>query len=483
MPSFACRTHVVAWLAILLAGACAAQAQPTNPVILVHGLNSNEATWRASVQHLQALGYGTPYTYHFDLNSTTSTAAEADVAGPVVAPYWDFVPFTAALDTSAARVDSVALPADRTLAARAGQTNSRLFAVNFNTWFQASTNTLWVHDGRGVSGHSESNCAAVAKQGLALQRVVRDVLAWTGSDRVTLVGHSMGGLAIREYLQRRDAAGTPRWWVGPAEGPGGHHVAAAVTTGTPHQGSNTIDFGIFGCPDAEATRDLRYSYLSTGETGRYLYGGSETLVSYWHNTDVNADGDEADVVTGINGGSPASLFSPDNPAMPLPRNVAYTYVYSTTDAVVTAARQLVQFLGSDGNPYVSPPGSARALRRDRGHLSQTNDYEMIAWTVANAVWTPGEPSPAAASPAATRIWPNPARSTLTVETVVSQSGPVVLDVVDALGRSVLRLDAGTRPAGPLRLSLDVSRLTPGVYALRTASSSRAAGAVPFSVVR
>jgi triacylglycerol lipase len=51
----------------------------------------------------------------------------------------------------------------------------------------------------------------------------------TGSDRVHLVGHSMGGILARCYLQQPESAGT---------------VAACVTLGTPHQGTRLAPLAI-----------------------------------------------------------------------------------------------------------------------------------------------------------------------------------------------------------------------------------------------
>jgi len=75
-----------------------------------------------------------------------------------------------------------------------------------------------------------SNQSAIAKQGVALKVVIQHVLSLTGRDKVILMGHSMGGLASREYLQNPDN------WTDPYIN---HHVAKLVTTGTPHGGSNS----------------------------------------------------------------------------------------------------------------------------------------------------------------------------------------------------------------------------------------------------
>ena len=276
-------------LALVVVAAAPARAQADAPVILVHGLSSNDRAWEEAVVHLESLGFGTPYSYHFDLNASTSTRAEDDVVGPAVVSFWEYASPNPARFGGGGVPDSLALPfspgAARARVVSRGGGGTPLVLVNFETWYDWDSDTLWVHGTRGASGHSESNCSAIAKQGYALGLVVADVLDWTGADRVILLGHSMGGLAVREYLQRRDADGTPRWWADP-RAEGGHGVAAAVTYGTPHQGSNLVNFGLDRyCADTEATRDLRYSYVSTGEVAPYLYGGDEDIQAYWHNDD------------------------------------------------------------------------------------------------------------------------------------------------------------------------------------------------------
>ena len=479
-------------LALVALATAPVRAQADAPVILVHGLTSSDLAWEDAVVHLESLGFDTPYSYHFDLNASTSTRAEDDVVGPAIAPFWEYA--TPDPARSAGEMpDSLALafdpdaPRARVAAKRGGGTP--LVLINFETWYDWDEDTIWVHGTRGVSGHSESNCSAIAKQGYALGLVVADVLDWTGADHVILLGHSMGGLAIREYLQRRDADGTPRWWADPANARG-HHVAAAVTYGTPHQGSNLVNFG-FVCADTEATRDLRYSYISTGETAPYLYGGSEDIDAYWYNDDVNADGDEDDWIVGLNAGDPNEPYSPDNSAMPLPPDVAYTYIYSlssltgTGDGVVSGPRQLVQFLGTDGNPYVSPVGSARAVRRDVGHTSQTADVEMIAWAAQNALWVPtsSDLGLGVFEPVEVSVGPNPAPGRTTLSIRLSQPAEVAISVVDVMGRTVASRDLGDRPAGETREPLDLGGLAPGVYLVRTLTRRRHVVSVPITVVR
>ncbi|MFT4033228.1 MAG: alpha/beta fold hydrolase, partial [Siphonobacter sp.] len=151
-----------------------------------------------------------------------------------------------------------------------------------------------------------SNQSAAVKQGYALHFAIKQVLAATGASKVILFGHSMGGIAAREYLQTKS-----NW-----QDDGRHHVAKLVTLGTPHQGSNLGtdglnlgSFELFGNHDesSEAVRDLRESY-KTGYRGVYLFGGYENSTyiqrgsfgGSYHNLDVNCNGQEGDYIVGLN---------------------------------------------------------------------------------------------------------------------------------------------------------------------------------------
>lgn len=54
-----------------------------------------------------------------------------------------------------------------------------------------------------------------------VERAVQELRSHTGKDQVALVGHSMGGLAIRAWLRQH----------------GSHHAARVLTLGTPHVGT------------------------------------------------------------------------------------------------------------------------------------------------------------------------------------------------------------------------------------------------------
>jgi PKD repeat protein/pimeloyl-ACP methyl ester carboxylesterase len=142
----------------------------------------------------------------------------------------------------------------------------------------------------------ESNQSAIRKQGFAISFAISHVMAVTGKDKVILVGHSMGGLASREYIQN------PVYW--PADGKS--HVAKLVTVGSPNGGSDYSlgwldQWGQFIGKDtySEAARDFRYP--SSEYSGLFLFGGIEnqSIDLHW-NYDVDVDGDINDLIVGLN---------------------------------------------------------------------------------------------------------------------------------------------------------------------------------------
>jgi pimeloyl-ACP methyl ester carboxylesterase len=72
---------------------------------------------------------------------------------------------------------------------------------------------------------SNKNDLSFTAQAMELRAIVDAVTKLTGKPKVFLVGHSMGGLASRAYIQ----------YLG-----GGSKVAGLITIGTPHQGSASL---------------------------------------------------------------------------------------------------------------------------------------------------------------------------------------------------------------------------------------------------
>ena len=238
------------------------------PIIFIHGLNSSSETWNDATDY-----YDTQYTFTFggrfdfclnaDNNNATTNKNFYPTAGADIAAFESLVQ------------------------------NGDYYYVNFN-----------VNPNGAVGTTVLSNQSAVAKQGAAVKVAVQRVMAVTGKDKVILVGHSMGGLASREYIQN-----SYNW-----QADNQHHVAKFLTLGTPHGGSNASDIpGSFltGTETrSEALRDLKITYYYSGEPSRFLFGGIEINNSsnmnehlfgpdYW-NIDVNCNGTIGDNIVGLN---------------------------------------------------------------------------------------------------------------------------------------------------------------------------------------
>ena len=223
------------------------------PIIFIHGLTSNDQTWDSLTSQLDHFGWSfggrMDYCLNYDGNLSTSLLAN------------DVHDFTS---QSTLNIGDY-------------------YTINFDV------NT----DGSIYNNTIESDQAAIVKQGKAVQSAIKHVLAKTGADKVILVGHSMGGLASREYLQN-----SFNW-----QSDGQHHVAKLLTIGTPHGGSNAWTLGgILGQDGySEAVRDLRWSY-SNGYAGVYLFGGNENNLNSigFYNIDVNCNGISGDSIIGLN---------------------------------------------------------------------------------------------------------------------------------------------------------------------------------------
>ncbi|MBK7871342.1 MAG: alpha/beta fold hydrolase [Saprospiraceae bacterium] len=162
------------------------------------------------------------------------------------------------------------------------------YYVNFDI---ATDGELFVGNDGIPFNDDYSNQSAVVKQGWAVREAIKLVLEKTGAEKVILVGHSMGGLASRQYIQN------PINWQA-----SGHQVAKLLTIGTPNGGSNASGAALgsfFGYDElSEAVRDLRYP--SAFVPGLFLFGGIENSLSLYYNDDVNCNGFVGDNITGLN---------------------------------------------------------------------------------------------------------------------------------------------------------------------------------------
>lgn len=234
------------------------------PVIFIHGLNSNSSVWIDLGTQLinSGLSFGgrIDFCLNDDGNNLLSNKNLYPASGADIALYTNY-------NTDLSVAD--------------------FYLLNFNIDnFGRLPSDVGFQD-------VLSNEAAIVKQGVALKYAIQIVLQKTGRDKVILMGHSMGGLASREYLQN------PINW----QPDGNHHVAKLITTGTPHGGYTGVNASALTGIDekSEAYRDLKKDYTISGSNGVYLYGGYENyatmnnnLLYDFYNVDVNCNGIDAD---------------------------------------------------------------------------------------------------------------------------------------------------------------------------------------------
>lgn len=250
------------------------------PIIFIHGLNSNDLIWGNTTDtdlmynffQSKNLTYGGKFDFNLNYDGNNATANK--ILWSNSTPNADIAFYT-----------STASAAD-------------YYFVNFDVGSDGS-----VYPGHGLFNTDVlSNQSAIVKQGIALRVVIQYVLSLTGRDKVILMGHSMGGLAAREYLQN------PENWKDPYVN---HHVAKLVTTGTPHGGSNSTAPYLVSLYNglnnrSEAMRDLKTSYSNSNANGVFLFGGYEYNFimddgsNLYYNVDVNCNGSTGDLITGLN---------------------------------------------------------------------------------------------------------------------------------------------------------------------------------------
>ena len=228
------------------------------PILFIHGLGSNSNTWVEFVDFVKQR-YG--WTYGGRLDYCLNPDGKQVTADEYINVYTDYNKLR----------------------------NGDFYALNFDV---STDGEPYVSDDWTPFNEDYSNQSAIIKQSWAVRRSIQDILSITGAEKVVLVGHSMGGLAAREYLQTKG-----NWTAA-----GHHNVAKLLTIGTPHGGSNANLLGvgfIVGIDEhSEAVRDLRYS--SFNFDGIYLSGGQENESPWYWNSDINCNGYVGDHIVGLN---------------------------------------------------------------------------------------------------------------------------------------------------------------------------------------
>ncbi len=162
----------------------------------------------------------------------------------------------------------------------------------------------------------------IIQQGRELAVAIDRVQQLNHADKIVLVGHSMGGLAAREYMQSDYY---------------GDDVTAYMSIGTPHLGSNydlkkpilrlvpkfIRDMAWKVDEQGDAVRDLRTNSI-------YLNGGNEADSDpHFRSKDINGNGTETDDIIGLN----------EMDKRPLPYGVFYISVIGGGNAVISTMKQ------------------------------------------------------------------------------------------------------------------------------------------------
>ncbi len=208
---------------------------------------------------------------------------------------------------------------------------------------------------------------AIVRQGRELAEMIKKVKEITGSPKVTVIGHSMGGLAAREYLQSDYYA---------------HDIRAYISFATPQRGSNydAEHWYLKMLPykwrvklsgldtQSDAVRDLKKDSV-------YLNGGPEFNTPNWfHSKDVNCNGRSDDVIVGLN----------DFKKRPLPEEVVYISILGAGNMPILSTRSqnensdgIVEITSQDLNAVPGVNITAMVLISQQRHVYQNKDVWVI----------------------------------------------------------------------------------------------------------
>ena len=310
-----------------------------HPVLLIHGLAGLDTTWfqlRDELRNAYGINYGGALDYCLNPDGVLETSNDG-----IYIDYSDITPNVSG--------DLYILNLD---ISKEGERYVANDFIPFNDDF--------------------SNQAAIFRQGKALKFAINKILDLTGKDKVVLVGHSMGGLAAREYLQNED-----NW-----QDDGKHHVAKLFTTDSPHGGSNLNELDILeqiflGADDSfEAVRDLRFPDLFN--RGIYLFGGNEAdffSSNFFYNKDVNCNGSELDDILGLN-----NKISPSD--------ISYSCTIATEKDFIY---DIVEESKADLNNYIFPVTPLEPLHADRWRVNSDHrkihrDVKHFTFGIDESAW-------------------------------------------------------------------------------------------------
>jgi hypothetical protein len=395
----------VFFIALFALNCCAvrfghAQDNTPYPIIFVHGLNSNDTTWGKNdgkfddvLDYLTGAGLKFGGTLNICLNTvrsptTFSSKKDEDVVLFTIPPKADFYTINFSVRANGENVrtspgflnrdsfskTAVSFTVDDPSQFLAGdiirigeeymkvnEVTDHVLTVDRHVLGSLATSHTVFEAGLNLS--LESNQSSIAKQGRGLKLAIEAIKqANPEVKKVILVGHSMGGLAAREYIQTYSQ----------------NNVAKIVTIGTPHRGAD-----ITKLPDlslnwlhidgqSDAVRDLRSSFdklhlnenglLNLTIPGLFLFGGDETSIpDHYYSKDVDGDGNENGFIAGLNEGRGYNKYL----------NIARTWIVSDFKSIFSST------VHSDGlvNVLNQRPDNTTTdtLMTDRFHI----DYPLL----------------------------------------------------------------------------------------------------------
>jgi len=206
----------------------------------------------------------------------------------------------------------------------------------------------------------------IQQQGKEVAKAVEFIKELNQKDTVVLYGHSMGGLAAREYLQSSYYQ---------------NDVAAYISIGTPHQGSNfDLDRPLMKLlphfiqnmywkvdEEGDAVRDLRTDSI-------YLNGGKESdSPERFRNKDINLNGNNEDTIIGLN----------ELDKKPLPKNVFYASVIGGGNPAIATRNQsktsdgIVDIQSQDLNQLPGIDVASYVIISDSNHFGEADDIMTV----------------------------------------------------------------------------------------------------------
>ncbi len=177
--------------------------------------------------------------------------------------------------------------------------------------------------------------------------------------------------------------------------------------------------------------------------------------------------------TYANQSSPYQIFldDPDDYlalTLPLDQNNTATWVGSANGSTLDHI-----LISSELAPSVVPGSVSTldSLRSVIGYTVNTSDHLPVHASFGRVIATTVQDESSLPAPGIVSLYPAPTSGPLYLDFISDSSGWAMIQVFDLQGRMILQDDSRGAPLTRNRTTIDVSRLTPGVYMMRVSGSS------------